>query len=175
MSNDLYNNNSIPKSTEFFINDDDDNRCVRFTPNREYFDPPMNVYGENEQTVVTVLDKKLLFVIDLDNSSIYDYFEISFESFMNDNNEVGLRPNQYFITLGRYHVYEFYYKSTKYYSSYLSGFLGLDTVNDDNIGIVIEEKVLAQTPNAFNTALELSYKHRFVVDDNIMTFKNNGN
>lgn len=182
MSNDLYNNNSIPKSTEFFTNDDDDNRCMRFTPKYEYVDQ-IDAY-DDEQTLNT-FDNKLLFVIDLDNKTIYDYFEISFESFIkvtktyNDNNVVKnnvmeLNSNQYFITPGRYHVHEFYYKNTKYYSSDLSGFLGFNTDRDE-MNIVIEYGVLAQMPNTFNTVLELSYKYNFIVDDNIMTFKNDGN
>ena len=32
MSDMLYNNNSIPKNTNFFIKDYDNNRCIKFTP-----------------------------------------------------------------------------------------------------------------------------------------------
>ncbi|PKY53975.1 hypothetical protein RhiirA4_472491 [Rhizophagus irregularis] len=159
MINDLYNNNSIPRSTEFFTNVT--NSCMKFTPDNEHVNHKFN--------------KKLLFVLDLDNSTIYDYFEISFKSFTkitmyNDIIEMKLILNQYFITPGQYHVYDFYYKSMKYYSSYLTGFLGFDA-GSDRMDIVIKEKILAQIPNAF-TVLELSQKYKFVVDDDIMTFKN---
>uniref|UniRef100_U9SL65 Uncharacterized protein n=1 Tax=Rhizophagus irregularis (strain DAOM 181602 / DAOM 197198 / MUCL 43194) TaxID=747089 RepID=U9SL65_RHIID len=162
MINDLYNNNSIPRSTEFFTNVT--NSCMKFTPDNENVNHKFN--------------KKLLFVLDLDNSTIYDYFEISFKSFTkitmyNDIIEMKLILNQYFITPGQYHVYDFYYKSMKYYSSYLTGFLGFDA-GRDRMDIVIKEKILAQIPNAF-TVLELSQKYKFVVDDDIMTFKNDAN
>ncbi|CAB4439330.1 unnamed protein product [Rhizophagus irregularis] len=170
MLNDLYDNSIISKSTEFFTNVTNDNRCMKFTPNNEYFDP-INAY--DDKRTLNIFYKKLLFVIDLDNSTIYDYFEISFESFTKvreTNNKVYLNSNQYFITPGRYHLYDFYYKSTKYYSSDLTGFLGFDT-DKDGMDIVTEEKILAQTPNAF-TALELSHRYNFIVDDDIMKFKN---
>ncbi|PKY62383.1 hypothetical protein RhiirA4_488773, partial [Rhizophagus irregularis] len=170
MLNDLYNNSTIPRSTEFFTNDDDDNRCMKFTPKNEYID---QIDAYDDKWTLNPFNKRLLFVIDLDNSSIYDYFEISFETFTKvrkTNKEVELLSNQYFITPGRYHVYEFYFKNTKYYSSYFLGFFGSDAdINETEI--VIGEKILAQTPNAF-TALELSHKYNFVVDDDIMAFNN---
>ncbi|CAB4388708.1 unnamed protein product [Rhizophagus irregularis] len=167
MLNELYNNNSIPKSTKLFTNVT--NRCMKYTPDNINVNQ-INAY--DDKRILKSFNKKLLFVIDLDSSTNYDYFEISFESFTKvskTKNKTYLNSNQYFITPGRYYTYEFYIKNTKYYSTALSGFLGLNT-DKDGMDIVIEEKILAQTPNAF-TALELSARYNFIVDDD-MKFKN---
>jgi hypothetical protein len=129
----------------------------------------------------------------LDNFSIYDYFEIGFESFYTATNfdfnkeKVELSPkkrmklklgfNKHFLTPGRYYNYTFNYKNTKYYSKPIFGLFGFDA-DDDDMNIVIEDNVLAQIPNTFNTVntvLELSHYYDFIVNDDIMTFKNNGN
>jgi hypothetical protein len=179
MTSNLYNNNSIPKSTDFFKNDNDDNRCMKFNLTKnEYYD---YIYSNNN----LALYNGLLFVITLDNSSIYDYFEINFESFAiktkvtkafsgrDVTNEVNLLSNQYVITPGLYHKYYLHYTSSKYYSSSLSGFLGFDADKDD-IDIEISTDVLAQIPNAFTTVLELTFNKNHIVKDDI-TYKNDGN
>lgn len=184
MTSYLYNNSSISKSSEFFINDDDDNRCMKFNSNDEYFIP---IIAFDDKQKLKIFDKNLLSIITVDNSSIYDYFEINFESFtiktkvMNpfinsrDNiTEVKLLSNKYFITPGRYNKYTIYYENKKHYSSHLSGLLGFD-VDEDGMDIIIEHNVLAQIPNTFHTVLEISFKYRFIVEANINPFKNNGN
>jgi hypothetical protein len=179
MTNYLYNNSSIPKSSEFFINDDDNNRCMKFTSNDEYFS---STIGYDDKRTLALFNK-LLFIITVDNSSIYDYFEINFESFTKtfidtrDNIDITkekLLPKLYFITLGRYNIFTIYYKNKKHYSSYLSGFLGFD-VDKDDMSIIIEHGVLAQIPNTFNTVLEIAFSDRDIVEENINLFKNSGN
>jgi hypothetical protein len=118
---------------------------------------------------------ELLFIITLDNSSIYDYFEINFDSiiintkgitipFMSTNKDnvdnvrnVTLSSNQYFIARGQYIIYEFMIKTKiLYYASTFSGLLGFKADNNST-NIEIEEKVLASIPNASYTVLELRF------------------
>ncbi|POG82793.1 hypothetical protein GLOIN_2v1493911 [Rhizophagus irregularis DAOM 181602=DAOM 197198] len=83
--------------------------------------------------------------------------------------------SKHFLTPGRYYNYTFNYKNTKYYSKPIFGLFGFDA-DDDDMNIVIEDNVLAQIPNTFNTVntvLELSHYYDFIVNDDIMTFKNN--
>ncbi|CAB4439322.1 unnamed protein product [Rhizophagus irregularis] len=152
MSNYLYNS-SIPKSPEFFINDDHDNRCMKFTPNEYY--SPINAYDDNR--TLRSLYSELLFIITVDNSSIYDYFEINFESFKKN------------VTIKRTEETEYLLQKYEIYSSYLSGFLGFD-VDKDDMSIIISQDVLAQTSN---TMLEISFYYDFIVRENINPFKNN--
>ncbi|CAB4426437.1 unnamed protein product [Rhizophagus irregularis] len=166
MTNNLYNNS--------VINGSDDNRCMEFAFRNDYIKNPKRHHKN-----------ALLFIITLDNSSIYNYFEIIFESFYittkvtkslsddeQDINEVKLSQNQYFITPGRFHMCTFYFKSAKYYSTSLSGLLGFDA-DQDEMDIVIEDNILTQLPNTFNTVLELKYKYDFIVNDDVETFENN--
>lgn len=173
MTNNLYNNSLIPKRV---INGSDDNHCMEFIPENDY------IKNTDKHRFKTAL----LFIITLDNSSNYNYFEIIFESFnittkvtksfndVQNINEVKLSHNQYFITPGRFHMYTFHFASAKYYSTSLSGLLGFDA-DKDEMDIVIEDMLLAQLPNTFNTVLELTYKYDFIVNSDIMTFENNGN
>ncbi|EXX58541.1 hypothetical protein RirG_196990 [Rhizophagus irregularis DAOM 197198w] len=180
MINYLYNNSLIPKRTDFSIYVNQLNhRCMEFIPRNEFVKHP---YYKRHP---------LLFVITLDNFSIYDYFEIGFESFYTATNfdfneaKVELSPkkqmklklgfSKHFLTPGRYYNYTFNYKNTKYYSKPIFGLFGFDA-DDDDMNIVIEDNVLAQIPNTFNTVntvLELSHYYDFIVNDDIMTFKNN--
>ncbi|CAB4388710.1 unnamed protein product [Rhizophagus irregularis] len=173
MTNYLYNNSLIPKRTYFAISakyvNKLNHRCMKFIPQNEFVRHP---YYERHP---------LLFVITLDNSSIYDYFEIGFESFYIATlfdiigAEMELGFNKHFLTPGRYYEYTFNYKNTKYYSTSLSGLFGFDA-DDGDMNIVIEDNVLAQIPNTFNTVntvLELSHNYNFIVNYDIMTFKNN--
>ncbi|CAB4463960.1 hypothetical protein RhiirA5_426150 [Rhizophagus irregularis] len=167
MTNYLYNNSLIPKRT--YVNKLN-HRCMTFIPQNEFVRHP---YYERHP---------LLFVITLDtNSSIYDYFEIVFKSFytatkFDINEKIKLGFNERFLTPGRYYKYTFNYKYTKYYSNPLSGLFGFDA-DDGDMNIVIEDNVLAQIPNStfntVNTVLELSHYYNIIVNDDIMTFKNN--
>ncbi|GBC11238.1 uncharacterized protein OCT59_025620 [Rhizophagus irregularis] len=168
MSNYLYINNSIPKSSEFFVNDDLDNRCMKFTPNDEYY-RTINYFNGKRQLKIF---NTLLFIITVDNSSIYDYFEINFQSFKKNDTEMKLNPNPYFITPGKYNIYNIYYKNTNRYSSQLSGFLGFDA-DKNYMSIVISHGVLAQIPNTFNTVLEISFDYNFIIKEDINFSKNN--
>ncbi|CAB4403768.1 unnamed protein product [Rhizophagus irregularis] len=67
MTYDLHNN---PENDEFFIKD---NRC-------RIFNSPQDNYVEQIDVGSSSLAKELLFIITLDNSSNYDYFEINFNS-----------------------------------------------------------------------------------------------
>uniref|UniRef100_U9TFR7 Uncharacterized protein n=1 Tax=Rhizophagus irregularis (strain DAOM 181602 / DAOM 197198 / MUCL 43194) TaxID=747089 RepID=U9TFR7_RHIID len=162
----LHNNYSIPTNANFFIRDHDNNRCRIFIP------PSINdEFSRIVEFKPFFVANELLFIITLDNSSIYSYFEINFESITinkrnltiqsalsnrNPNKDLKdvnttLIPNQYFITRGRYVIYELILKERISYSSYFSGYLGFKASNISTF-LEIEEKELASTPNASYTA-----------------------
>ncbi|GES74948.1 hypothetical protein GLOIN_2v1841879 [Rhizophagus clarus] len=162
-SYELYSNGPIPQNSDFFIRDYDNNFCRIFTP------PFIN--GEFANSVIYSphnLENELLFIITLNNSSMYNFFEINFESFNtstesstmyyseNDVRNVTLTSNQHFITRGQYIIYEFIIKTSSY-TSPSSGMLGLKDENSST-DIEIEEKVLDLTPNASYTVLELRFR-----------------
>ncbi|GBC03843.1 hypothetical protein RclHR1_05360003 [Rhizophagus clarus] len=164
-SYELYSNGSIPKNSDFFIRDYDNNRCRIFTP------PFINSEFANIVNIVDSPNKfnnELLFVITLDNSSMYSYFEINFESinistasstmlsFSKNVKNESLNPNQYFITRGQYFIYEFNIKSISHYSLASYGILGFKA-DDNSMNIEIVEKLLAPTPDTSYTVLELRF------------------
>lgn len=164
MTYDLHNNN--PKNDEFFK----DNRC-------RIFNSPQDNYVE--QTIIgsSSLDKELLFIITLDNSSNYDYFEINFNSIntittipslfgkpFEDEGNLSFTSNQYFIVRGQYVIYEFAIKRKMYYSSPFYGVFGFKA-NNHGIFIEIDEKVLASMQNTSFTVLELRYKSPYIRDE----------
>ncbi|CAG8562351.1 uncharacterized protein OCT59_002495 [Rhizophagus irregularis] len=173
----LHNNYSIPTNANFFIRDHDNNRCRIFIP------PSINdEFSRIVEFKPFFVANELLFIITLDNSSIYSYFEINFESITinkrnltiqsalsnrNPNKDLKdvnttLIPNQYFITRGRYVIYELILKERISYSSYFSGYLGFKASNISTF-LEIEEKELASTPNASYTALELRFQYNFII------------
>ncbi|GBC03849.1 hypothetical protein RclHR1_05360009 [Rhizophagus clarus] len=168
----LYHNDSIPKHDNFFIYDHYDNRCG-------IFNNPPSIDVESASFIVlddeSELDNELLFIIALDNSSIYNYFEINFESVIinttsltiqstltnsepnQDPKNEALSPNQYFITRGQYVIYEFLIKNKVSYSSYLSG------ADNNETFIEIQEKEPAPIPNASYTVFHPNKKIFFFV------------
>ncbi|GES74956.1 hypothetical protein GLOIN_2v1841879 [Rhizophagus clarus] len=167
-SYELYSNDSIPKNSDFFIRDHDNNRCRIFTPpliNSEFVNF-VNIIG----SPYYFNNNELLFIITLDNSSMYDFFEINFESFnisteslsiiggysKTDVRNVILTTNQHFIVRGQYIIYESVIKTTSHTSPSF-GMLGFKA-NNNSTDIEIEEKVLGLTPNASYTVLELRFK-----------------
>lgn len=177
----LHNNYSIPTNANFFIRDHDNNRCRIFIPPsiNDEFSRIVEFTSDHQPFFVA---NELLFIITLDNSSIYSYFEINFESITinkrnltiqsalanrNPNKDLKdvnttLIPNQYFITRGRYVIYELILKERISYSSYFSGYLGFKASNISTF-LEIEEKELASTPNASYTALELRFQYNFII------------
>ncbi|CAB4421577.1 unnamed protein product [Rhizophagus irregularis] len=110
-----------------------------------------------------------LFIITLNDSSVYNYFEIEFKSInisssKDHNSAKTLRPNQYYITRGQYVIYEFLIKEKTSYSSHLIGWLGLKA-NIDATFLEIEEKELALPPNVSYTVLELKPKYDFIIHE----------
>lgn len=176
-SYELYSNDSIPNNADFFIRNYENNHCRRFIP------PPISDEFAGFVDIFVPQGKvqkprswanELLFIITLDNSSIYNFFEINFDSIIIDtkstsipfisiyNNfenakNVSLFSNQHFIARGQYIIYEFIIKTTIRYTSPSYGIFGFKA--DYNFTkIEIEEKVLAPTPNASYTVLELRFK-----------------
>lgn len=152
----LYNNGS----TNFFIRDNDNNRCRIFNP------PSIN--DEFAGFVELTLDYKksrkaneLLFIISLDNSSFYNYFEINFESIIINttsltvpsalvnrdpnkdlkNVNTTLISNKYFITR-QYVIYKLILIERIYYSSHFFGLLGLKA-NNTMTFLEIENKLIS--------------------------------
>jgi len=111
----------------------------------------------------------LLFIITLNNLTIYDHFEINFESVVKlklspvlnseseNSDKTRIVSNQHFIAGGQYVLYKIKIKERKYYSSYISGMLGFKADKNKTI-IEIEETVLFPIPNASYTVLELTFK-----------------
>ncbi|CAB5198548.1 unnamed protein product [Rhizophagus irregularis] len=148
MTNNLYNNSVIND-----INGSDDNRCMEFAFRNDYIKNPK---GHHKNA--------LLFIITLDNSSIYNYFEIIFESFYITTKVTKSLSDDEQDIMSEINA--------KYYSTSLSGLLGFDA-DQDEMDIVIEDNILTQLPNTFNTVLELTYKYDFIVNDDVKTFENN--
>lgn len=118
-------------------------------------------------------NNELLFIITFNNLTIYDHFEIYFESVvkfklspvLNSKSEnfgnAKIASNQYFLTGGQFVAYEFSIKERKSYSSYFSGMLGFKADKNETI-IEIEETVLFPIPNASYTVLELTFSNDFI-------------
>jgi hypothetical protein len=161
----LFNNNT--KNDEFFNNDYNDNHCMIFNPTNDTFAGNIDLDLNNE----------LLFIITLDNSSIYDYFEINFNSIITytklpilsggtlENIEnITLTSNQHFIVRGQYVIYEFAIKRNSYYSSPFNGILGFKPDNSVT-RIEIDETVLASIKNNSFTVLDLRFKSSYIRDE----------
>ncbi|CAB4402795.1 unnamed protein product [Rhizophagus irregularis] len=164
MTYDLHNN---PENDEFFIKD---NRC-------RIFNSPQDNYVEQIDVGSSSLAKELLFIITLDNSSNYDYFEINFNSIntittlpslfgkpFENKGKLSFISNQYFIVRGQYVIYEFAIKRQMYYSSPFYGIFGFKADNHVTF-IEIDEMVLASMQNTSFTVLELRYKSPYIRDE----------
>jgi hypothetical protein len=164
MTYNLHNNNPI--NTNYFIKDYSDNRCRIFNPLIDI------MYGFSAES--ETWNFELLFIITLDNSSIYDYFEINFGSIITDTDylklsgkpsqiteNITLNPNQHFIVREQYVICEFAIKRNIYYSSPFYGILGFKPDNSAT-SIEIDETVLASIQNTSFTVLELRFKSPFI-------------
>lgn len=166
MTYDLHKNS--PKY-EFFTKDYNDNRCEIFNARNESVGR-LEIDSRD-------LDEELLFVITLDNSSNYDYFEINFNSIIvetvlpqlsgepfRDAKNLTLSHNQHFIVRGQYVIYEFAIIRHIYYSSPFYGIFGFKA-NNNVILIDIDETVLASIQNTAFTVLELRYRSSYIRDE----------
>lgn len=162
MTYDLHNN---PENDKFF---DKDNRC-------RIFNSQISVGGITVSS--RYLHGGLLFIITLDNSSNYDYFEINFNSInttttlpslfgkpFEDEGNLSFIPNQHFIVRGQYVIYEFAIKRQMYYSSPFYGIFGFKA-NEEATHIEINEETLASMQNTSFTVLELRYKSSYIRDE----------
>ncbi|GBB92468.1 hypothetical protein RclHR1_02010005 [Rhizophagus clarus] len=164
-----YDFHDAPNDGLFFINDYDDNRCMIFSTQNEY--AGRTDFGSGDW------DSELLFIITLDNSSIYDYFEINFDSIITESKfpklfgetseiteNITLVTNQHFITRGKYVIYDFAIRRNIFYSSPFYGILGLKA---DNIAtrIDIDETVLTSIQNNSFTVLELRFNSPYIRDE----------
>src|SRR5581483_7526685 len=108
--------------------------------------------------------------------SIYDYFEIIFNSVnihtktpsLSDKNSgfvnetLSLDSNQYYITRGQYIRFEYLIKKNIYYSSVFDGIFGFKA-DKTATNIEIEEYVLNSIRNF--TVLDLNFKSNFIRDE----------
>jgi hypothetical protein len=168
MAYDLHDSNPN-KNAEFFINDYDDNRCRIFKSPRKYV---RSFSNDSEKW-----DDELLFIISLDNSSTYDYFEINFNSIiintalpklsgksLTDTQNITLVPNQNFITRGNYVIYEFAIKRNIHYPSPFYGIFGFKA-NDNATYFDIDKTVLPSIRNNSFTVLELRFNSAYIRDE----------